>query len=181
MAFDSAFFEFIHQAAGESRVLDVVGIICSVYLPYVLIVLAVAYVVTIRRVSERTYAFFLIIFSLLLGRGVLAGVLQVIFPRERPFAVLGFEPLINPITSSAFPSSHAAIFFGLAAALWCLNTRWGLWFFAAALFMGWGRVFTGVHWPLDIIAGVFVGIVGALVARRVLPRPASGDQHTSTS
>ncbi|MBI4094332.1 MAG: phosphatase PAP2 family protein, partial [Candidatus Liptonbacteria bacterium] len=51
-----------------------------------------------------------------------------------------------------------------AAAMWWQNRAWGWWFFALALVNGAARVAAGVHWPLDIAGGAFVGIGGALLA-----------------
>lgn len=34
----------------------------------------------------------------------------------------------------------------------------GIWFFAFVAVMGVARVYVGVHWPLDILAGTVVGV-----------------------
>lgn len=65
-----------------------------------------------------------------------------------------------------FLSSHAANTFGLAAAFILLlgRARW-LWFWAAAV--TYTRLYLGVHYPTDVLAGAMLG-VGCAAALRFL-------------
>ncbi len=64
-----------------------------------------------------------------------------------------------------FPSSHASNAAAIAAILWFLVPR--RWFFAAAgisFMVGFSRIYLGVHYPGDVLAGFVVGaVIGALL------------------
>ncbi|WP_151087685.1 phosphatase PAP2 family protein [Hymenobacter baengnokdamensis] len=72
---------------------------------------------------------------------------------------------LTPLTSYSFPSGHSMAAAALSAALgfmlWRTRVRWlavglgCLW----ALVMGWSRLYLGVHYPSDVLAG-WVGSVG---------------------
>ena len=40
---------------------------------------------------------------------------------------------------------------------------WGILFLATALLIGYSRVYVGVHYPLDVLAGIALGLTCALV------------------
>lgn len=89
-------------------------------------------------------------------------------------------PLADPTVTSlvdvpsgySFPSGHATTAFAAAAAVGVLHPRlrWPLLGLAAVV--GFSRVYLGVHWGLDVLAGAALGIsigVGcALAARRLV-------------
>ncbi|WP_033310371.1 phosphatase PAP2 family protein [Streptomyces iakyrus] len=67
----------------------------------------------------------------------------------------------------SFPSNHATIA-GAAAVSLALVRRALLWLTAPlALLMAFSRVFVGVHYPHDVIAGLALGTLVALVAVRL--------------
>jgi undecaprenyl-diphosphatase len=66
--------------------------------------------------------------------------------------------LINRVNEQSFPSGHASFAFGLATIVYFYNKKWGIAFFVMAILISTARVFTGVHWPSDILAGATVGI-----------------------
>ena len=73
----------------------------------------------------------------------------------------------------SFPSNHATIA-GAAAVALALVRRALLWLTAPlALLMAFSRVFVGVHYPHDVIAGLALGAVVAFVAVRLGTRPAT--------
>ena len=69
----------------------------------------------------------------------------------------------------SFPSGHAATSFAGATLLALALPRlaWPLLVLAAAI--GWSRVYVGVHWPSDVLAGALLGAALAFGVR-ALPR-----------
>ncbi len=100
--------------------------------------------------------------ALLFAIGILIGdVLKAISFRARPFETLAGITARVPIdTDSSYPSGHALIVsIGAVFTLTKLTRRWvaSLLTLEAGL-VCYSRVFVGVHYPLDVAAGVFLGI-----------------------
>lgn len=74
-----------------------------------------------------------------------------------------------------FPSCHAANTFGLAFYLFFLfRKRWLTFFMMAwALLTCYSRVYLGVHYPGDLLAGTLVGCMGAWLVYRLFVRVSS--------
>ncbi len=85
--------------------------------------------------------------------------------RQRPFLLLGLDPLVNTAhLAGSFPSDHAAIAFSLAAGYSFLDKKNAWLFWALALVVSLGRVVAGVHFAGDVAAGALIGTLAALVS-----------------
>lgn len=70
----------------------------------------------------------------------------------------------------SFPSNHAALAAAAAVALVFVSRRLGAIALVAAVLMAASRVWVGVHYPHDVLAGVAVGASVAFVAARAVRR-----------
>lgn len=76
----------------------------------------------------------------------------------RPFQILeGVKSLSIHGSYDSFPSLHTAFSFAIATYIYFYNKRVGLMLFGIATIVGISRIFVGVHFPLDVIFGAFVG------------------------
>ncbi len=103
-----------------------------------------------------------------IGGSLLMGVLKISFhrPRPQPF----FDTLLP--ASYSFPSGHALLSFclyGAAAALFSADqkklwVRIAIWTVAAVLVgaIGFSRIYLGVHYPSDVLAGYLGALVWVL-------------------
>ena len=94
---------------------------------------------------------------------VVAAINSVYF-RPRPYVV--FPQIIPQVdrlfyqpTVSSFPSYPAALTFAFAFGIWMQNKKVGTLLFCLAALMSLARIYVGVHYASDIIAGAIIGIV----------------------
>src|SRR5262249_21170185 len=98
-------------------------------------------------VLRRPVIFFLVV-AAYYGSAALVDVLKALFDRQRPVD----HPLVPALTTSSFPSGHAATSFACAATLAAFVPRSGqIVLFVLAAGIAFSRVYVGVHYPLDVI------------------------------
>lgn len=91
--------------------------------------------------------------------------LKQLFRRRRPAVALPqARVFITPADTFSFPSGHTAAAFVLLTLLWLQAGFLALWLLPWALLVGWSRVWLGVHFPGDIMAGIALGASAALLA-----------------
>ncbi len=87
-----------------------------------------------------------------------------LFDRPRPCNTLsGVHSFIPCPRSLSFPSNHAANIFGAAFFLSYAYRSWTYLFIPVAVVVGYSRVYVGEHYPFDVLGGVFLGALGAVV------------------
>ena len=103
--------------------------------------------------------------SFFLASGLNAA-LKAAFDRSRPPEAMDLHALVGVPTSPSFPSGHAMTAFATAGAVALLapRLRWAVLMLAAVI--AFSRVYLGVHFWFDVLAGAALGLaLGVLVAR----------------
>ncbi len=102
--------------------------------------------------------------------------LKTVVDEERPCRTIGRAIIASacpPPGDWSFPSNHATIAGALAVTTLLLSRRLGLIALPLAALGAFSRVFVGVHYPHDVIAGVLFGALVAVVVTPLLARPIS--------
>lgn len=123
-----------------------------------LIWIAAALVLLCFRKTRRAGA--LALGGLLLDFLAINCVLKNLVARPRPWlTVEGLNTILYSSDPNSFPSGHTGAAFAFAVAAYReLPARWARFAaVAAAVCMGWSRIYVAVHYPSDVIAGAIVG------------------------
>ena len=95
--------------------------------------------------------------------------------RDRPYISQPLELLFYQPTDSSFPANPAVVGAAIAAGLWGADRRLGSATFGVAALWGISRVYAGVSYPTDVLAGVAIGVGVVMgltwVLRRIEPLP----------
>jgi undecaprenyl-diphosphatase len=168
--FDEATRAAIHQLASPTltaimRVLSFVGSTISLSIGTVIVVVVFA----MRRWGREARLFAIT----MIGSGLLNITLKLAFKRPRPVPFFN----LTPPESYSFPSGHSltsAVFFGALAAILTARNRSKqfrviAWTIATTMFLsiGLSRIYLGVHYTTDVIAGFVAALIWILVVRFV--------------
>ncbi len=153
-------FLAINRLSHSSGFLDALMVFCAQYIPLILIAF-VAYLWILAKRAGREMAV----------RAALSGGLALVLARivglfqyQAIPSVLGLgRPLILHAANNSFPSDHVSFSFAIAISL--LFSRSRLWpqSVLLAVLIAFARVFVGVHFPVDVLAGALVGALASLI------------------
>lgn len=114
---------------------------------------------------RRPYPF-LLVAATSITTSLLNALFKYAVQRERPpTVILDPKPLMEVPTTSSFPSGHTSTSFACAYVISTLAPRLTIPVFVLAALIGFSRVYVGVHYPLDVVAGAIFGLI---VARALL-------------
>jgi undecaprenyl-diphosphatase len=120
-----------------------------------------AIALTLAIASRRPYVF-LLVATTALTMSFVNTLLKYAVQRDRPpTIVLEPEPLMEVPTTSSFPSGHTSTSFACAYVISRLAPRLTVYVYALAALIGFSRIYVGVHYPLDVLAGAVLGVVVA--------------------
>ncbi len=147
IAFDQQLFLFInhlqHNAFFDGVALFLSGIGAAGLVWFVLAI------VLFLREERRNHRFFIPVITAGVACGLIVNIiLKPLIARPRPTDLL---------SDFSFPSGHATIAFAMAAVLSSVEPKWKWWFYGLALAISFTRVYLGVHYPLDVVAGALLG------------------------
>ena len=103
---------------------------------------------------------------------LLAALLKTAFDRRRPYEVVPeADPLLRWDISTSLPSGHAsASAAGAVILAYLLGGRWAWALGLLAVAVSFGRVYIGVHYPFDVLAGAALGALVGLAAIALVSR-----------
>lgn len=104
---------------------------------------------------------------LILGTGASAWIASYIIKNismiPRPFVALNLKPLFME-SGFSFPSSHVTVISAIAVIAWSIDYRLGITFFIFTILVALSRMIIGVHYPIDVIGGICLGVLIGLSA-----------------
>jgi len=158
---DAKLFSTINDLAGHSQIWDGIMSFLAEYSLWIFGLVMLWYLFKNRRI------FWTSLFAAILSRGVFTIIIRSLYHRTRPFVVLpgAIRLIAQDPAEASFPSGHTAFLFAIAFAVYLYDKTIGSILILAALVMSFARVYTGVHYPLDIVGGIAVGLVSALMVK----------------
>jgi len=96
-----------------------------------------------------------------------------IVARPRPFEVLEGINVLDTETLAGFPSGHATFVFLAAYLLSKEFPKYKIHFYSLAMLVAFSRIYVGVHYPLDVLAGSIIGIGVGYSVVQLLPNKKS--------
>jgi membrane-associated phospholipid phosphatase len=142
-----------------------------------------------RRRRKLPFAAFAAL-SAAAAAGLTVMLLKGLFDRARPPLVdPGLDPVGTVPGSASFPSGHAATAFAAAVAVGVLYPRLRMPLLALAATVALSRVYLGVHFATDVLAGSLLGAaiglaIGIFVRAQAVPRalaPSLAPRGTSST
>jgi undecaprenyl-diphosphatase len=122
--------------------------------PYIFLVISLILIIAMLMYNKKVLSFILALSTAFLVQWLL----KVLVSRHRPFEI-GLTSTNIAANSGSFPSGHALMFFTFIPILAKKFPASKLFFWTTAILVGFSRIYLGVHYTSDVIAGAFIGYI----------------------
>lgn len=153
-------FQFFYSLSQDFPTLGRIFVFISGPVSYVIFPAIVLFYLSYKAKENFMYAFSLVSLSLFTSF-LTARILKEIFRIARPAVT---HPNIIPLSrigGYSFPSEHASVYGALTIVLFHFDYRLGILSLVISFLVMVSRVVIGVHYPLDVVVGFFVGAMVA--------------------
>jgi undecaprenyl-diphosphatase len=155
---NKAIFLWINNFSNQNHFLDIFMIFSAKAMPYIFILLEVYLYFISKKKNESIFAFYSVIVSLGLNF-----IISLFYFHNRPFMDNLGVMLIQHTPENSFPSDHTTFLFAISFSLIFSKIKYSYLLLIFALLGGIARIYTGVHYPFDILGGIFSGLFGAIM------------------
>jgi len=132
--------------------------------------LIICFLIFIFYKKEKKRKIILILIALLLNSWIVNVPIKIaLFCRTRPFKIVEGVKVLGKIWENcSFPSGHVAASVAALIVLFYLFPKIRKpWLIILSiifiLFLGFARVYVGMHYPSDVLAGVIIGLISAVL------------------
>lgn len=113
-----------------------------------------------KALKKKIMIFSALTFPIILLAAMLASQL---YENPRPFVVEQFTPLIPHAADNGFPSDHVLLVSAIAAVFSFFNRRLGVGLWYVVSLVALGRVYAGVHHPIDVLGSMIISVLVTFV------------------
>ncbi len=156
---DVTLFHWVNPAL-SSALLDVLMPFCSGNRFFVPVFVLICVSLAIWGGARGRLCILMLLLAVGLGDTLVCNTIKQLLHRPRPFLALAgvhVPDAIGRTPSGSMPSSHAANWFA-AAVVTFIYYRRSVWFMLPlAMLVGFSRIYNGVHYPSDVLAGAVLG------------------------
>jgi len=154
--------EKVRELAEISTLIDYVMVVLAEYGAYLLpITLIILFLLRGKHRKDSLFVFFTTILAI-----EISYIVSELYYHPRPFEM--YDTLLSRVPQNTFPSQHASTLFPFAFALLYRNKKTlGIFFLAWASINAFARIYVGFHFPLDIVAGIIIGILSVGILKQL--------------
>ncbi|MDI6874554.1 phosphatase PAP2 family protein [Candidatus Solincola sp.] len=174
---DYTLFRYINGLAGKNVLLDSsMKAFCNDHLvPFTLgfLVLVMTLKGRCRKEDRENLAAVIRVFLTVALSAALMQLVITLVHRPRPFVNHEVNLLFYKPVDWSFPSNPATATFSFFFSAWFSDRRFSWYFLPPAFLMSFARVYCGVHYPGDVLAGILLALLSAWMVHRLrfLSRP----------
>ena len=187
---DTIFFLVLNSH--HSPFFDGIMFAISAKFTWIPLYVAVLYVVIKSWKREAIWLILALVFCIVISDQLSSGLIKHLVQRFRPSHAANLVGLIHLVNGYSgglfgFVSSHAANAFGFAllSSLLFRQRNYTVAIFVWAVLIAYSRIYLGVHYPLDILGGMLVGVLSTsicfLTIKKLRPSLLEPQNNYSTS
>lgn len=162
---NNSIFYFFYNLSNNSF-FSYLALLFSYRLIYLVIFLIIVW--ALFKKGEKVKFFFMFTLTGIIS-WLFAHSLKLIFHTQRPFVDNALTPLFYE-PGFSFPSEHVAVIMAFSFVVYSLNKKLGIVFIIFSILIGISRMIIGVHYPIDVIGGIIVGYITALLIIKIFKK-----------